>query len=926
MFKNAATGMILWLLLAIRAVGGDIFFSGDYREVPFDLFASDIEGKTGAHFFYRHEWISGALITAKGDNLSLTGVLQDNLAGRDLSVFIDEERNVFITPGILVNTLPKDSVSVQESSNHIAGRNEEGYDARLAYFGRRQAESIETLIIGDVENNTTGARVVINGKIRDKENSESVIGATIYLPEQKTGSVTDIDGRFYLVLLPGKYQVRFSCIGMKEILYYLEVYSDGQLNIAMEREIIPINEVTVTADRFDNVRGILMGFERLDMKTIKEIPLIMGEKDLMKVAQMLPGIQSVGEGATGFNVRGSATDQNMIYINKVPVYNTSHLFGFFSSFNPDIVKDFSIYKGNIPVQYGGRLASIFDITTRQGNKNSFTARGGISPITGHVAIEGPIKKGHSSFVLSSRSTYSDWLLSRLEDPEIRNSSASFYDVSGVINIESNEKNLYKAFGHYTSDRFRLADLNKYDYSNSGGSFTWRHTFSPSLSSNLTAVLSNYSFTTTNNEYPFSAYRHEYRIGHYELTSDLTWVYGRKHTFTIGGSTIFYDLDRGDVVPSGSETTRLPVNLGEEAGIETAIYIGDKIVLRPWLTFYGGIRYGIYSLLGPETVYDYYPEGPKDNSNIRDTLRFSPGETVKTYSGPEIRAAFNISTGNTSSVKISYNRNRQYLFMLSNTIAISPTDQWKLCDYHITPPYCDQFSAGFYKDFNLTGLRTSAETYYKWINEIVEYRDGADFIMNPYIEEAVLQGKQNAWGIEFMLEKKTGKVTGWISYCYSRSHITVNGNNTWEKINRGLTYPANYDKPHALDLTLNYRVNRRLSISSNLVYNTGRPVTYPVSVYYLNGQEYLNYSSRNKYRLPDYFRTDISINLEGNLKARKKIHSFWMLNIYNLTGRKNAYSVYFRSEEGKINGYKMSIFGTRMVTLSWNFKLGNYASE
>jgi hypothetical protein len=785
---------------------------------------------------------------------------------------------------------------------------------------------IETVTVGDAKSNPSGNQVFINGKVWDEENSESLVGVNVYLPGLQTGTITDIDGRFHLVLPVGKHEVHFSSVGMKEVRYFLNVFSDGQLNVRMEREIISINEVTVTSDRFDNVRGKQMGFERLDMKTIKEIPLVMGEKDLLKVAQMLPGIQTVGEGSSGFNVRGSSADQNMFYINKVPVYNTSHLFGFFSSFSPDIVKDFSIYKGNMPVQYGGRLASIFDITTRQGNKNSYTARGGISPITGHVAIEGPIKKGHTSFVLSARSTYSDWLLTKLEDPEIRNSSASFYDIAGNINVEHNEKNLIKIFGHYTSDNFKLADLNHFNYSNSGGSVTWRHTISSYITANFAAVGSNYSFRTINDDSPQSAYRHEYRIGHYELTSDLTWVYGQNHTLSIGGSTIFYDLNRGDVLASGTESTRMPVTLGKETGMETAVYIGDKINLRPWLTFSGGIRYGLFNLLGPETVYDYYPEGPKDASTIKDTLRFSTGETVKRYSGPELRASFNISTGTNSSVKLSYNRIRQYLFMLSNTIAISPTDQWKLCDYHITPPYCDQFSAGFYKDFTLAGIRTSAETYYKKIHRIVEYKDGADFIMNPNIEEAVLQGNQTAWGVELMLEKKVGKVNGWISYCYSRSHITVDGNDAWDRINNGLTYPANYDKPHALDATLNYRITRRLSLSSNLVYNTGRPVTYPVSVYYLNGQQYVYYSSRNKYRIPDYFRIDLSMNLEGNLKVRKRIHSYWMLNIYNLTGRRNAYSVYFKTEEGKINGYKMSIFGTRIITLSWIFKLGNYASE
>jgi len=911
--------------LSHQALGDDIIFSGEYQDIPFDRFISDIESKKDVHFFYRQEWISDITITAKGDSLSLTRVLQSNLTGTGLSFYIDNKRNVFLTPGLLVTDLPEEIFFEQNNRDNNSHDNNRAEDIREKYFKGQKAKIIETIIIGDKEN-ISANQAIINGKIKNTENGEALIGATIYIEELKTGSVTDVDGHFSLVLKPGKYSAVFNCMGMKEAGYFLEVYSDGQLNISMEKTMIPINEVVIKADRFHNVRGMQMGYERLNIKSIKEIPVVLGERDLLKVAQMLPGIQTVGEGSSGFNVRGSPADQNMFYINKIPVYNTSHLFGFFSSFSPDIVKDFSLYKSNIPVEYGGRLASFFDISTRQGNKNKFTGRGGISPITGHIALEGPLTKEHSSFVVSARSTYSDWLLSKIQNSNLRNSKASFYDLSTNINIEPNGNNLFKIFGYSSSDNFDLAGLNTYDYSNSGGSLIWQRRFSSSLSSDFAAVFGNYLFNTINKEYSFSAYQHEYKIGHYELKSDLHWVPDQKNIISFGGSLIYYDLERGDVVPFGPGSDRLPVHLGNENGIEGVIYFSDKLKISERLTFYGGIRYSLYSFLGPDEVFKYNQGAPKNSENIRDTSLFSAGEIIKTYSGPELRAALNLSTGTSSSLKVSYNRNRQYLFMLSNTIAISPVDQWKLCDYHINPPYSDQVSAGFYKDFPRTGLRTSIETYYKRTKNVVEYKDGADFVYSPRIEDDVLQGTQNAYGIELMVEKKAGKLNGWFSYCYSKSNVLVDGTYPWEKINNGNRYPANYSKPHAVNLIANYRVNRRLSLSSNMIYNTGRPVTYPVSVYYINGQEILNYSSRNKYRIPDYFRIDLSINLEGNLKSKKIIHSFWMVNIYNLTGRKNAYSVYFKSEGAKTNGYKMSIFGTQIVTLSWNFKFGNYASE
>jgi hypothetical protein len=313
-------------------------------------------------------------------------------------------------------------------------------------------------------------------------------------------------------------------------------------------------------------------------------------------------------------------------------------------------------------------------------------------------------------------------------------------------------------------------------------------------------------------------------------------------------------------------------------------------------------------------------------NVTDTLTFSSGQGVKHYGGPEPRISLTYLMGSNNSVKISYNRVRQYIFMLSNTIAISPTDQWKLSDYHLKPPFVDQFSLGYYQDIPGAGLNTSAEIYYKQIKDVVDYKDGADFVNNPYTETQVLQGEQEAYGLEFMIRKSSGKLNGWLAYSYSRSEMLFNGTLPGENINGGLSYPSNYDRPHGLNLVTNYKVSRRLSFSGTLEYMTGRPVTYPISIYYQNGAEYMDYSNRNQYRIPDYFRMDLSVNLEGNLKKRKLAHSFWMLSIYNLTGRKNAYSVFFRNEDGNINGYKLSIFGRPVITLSWNFKFGNYASE
>jgi hypothetical protein len=618
---------------------------------------------------------------------------------------------------------------------------------------------------------------------------------------------------------------------------------------------------------------------------------------------MLPGVQTVGEGAAGFNVRGSAADQNMIYINKVPVYNSSHLFGFFTSFSPDIVKDFTLYKSNVPASYGGRLASFFDITARQGNQNKYTAHGGISPVTARLSVEGPIQKGKSSFILAGRSTYSDWILTKLEDPSLRNSKANFNDISGMLSWEPGEKTLIKAFGYYSHDYFKLGSTNQYEYNNAGGSLNIRRRIGSRMSGTQA-----------------------YRIDHYEAKLDMSWLSLGKHHLTFGGNAILYNLDRGDVLPYGDLSMRVPVELGLDNGLEGAVYLADEITLTPRLTLYGGLRFSVFSSMGPDEVQVYGEALPVQPGSVVDVIEAEPWEIIKTYWGLEPRAALNLMLGANNSLKLSYNRVNQYLFMLSNTVAISPIDQWKLCDYNIVPPFVDQVSLGFYQDFPRGGINTSFEVYYKKIEDVVDYRDGASFISTPNVETVTLQGQQEAYGFEAMLKKNTGKLSGWISYSYMRSMMLMDSEFPSEQINYGNPYSSNFDRPHSLSVVSNVKINRRLSFSANMVYTTGRPATYPLSIYYMDGMQFVDFGDRNSYRIPDYFRLDLSVNLEGNLKERKLFHSYWMLNLYNVTGRRNAYSIYFQNDNGEINGYKLSVFGQMIVTLSWNFKLGNYASE
>jgi len=927
-------GKLLYCLLVLTLIpfslkgqDFDIVFRGSYQDIPFEDFVKDVEQKTNLSFYYQESWIRGIRVTASGDEISLRRTLDITLLPAGLYYHMEGTGEVYLSDREpLVSKLPDYSGSGGKAE--VTGEQEVAglTSTEQKYIDGRKVGMLETISVGTRAEGERKNVAVLHGKITDVETGDPLIGATIYFEELKKGAATDVDGRFSMVVNPGKYTVELKCMGMEDRHNYLEVLSGGNLALSMKRSVIALTEVVVQANRYHNVRGTQMGFDRLNYKVLNEVPVVMGEKDVLKVIQMLPGVQTVGEGAAGFNVRGSGADQNMIYVNKVPVYNSSHLFGFFTSFSPDIVKDFTLYKSNLPASYGGRLASFFNITARQGNLNKYTARGGISPVTARLSVEGPIQKGKSSFILAGRTTYSDWILTKLEDPVLRESKANFNDLSGMLTWEPGEKTLIKAFGYYSHDYFMLGTTNQYEYNNAGGSLNIRRRLGSRVSGDLALVYGTYDFTTMNEQVASESWTQSYRIDHYETRLDMSWLSLGKHKLTFGGNAILYKLDRGDVLPYGDISLRVPVDLGLENGLETAVYLADEISLTPRLTLYGGLRFVAYFSLGPDEVQVYGEGLPIQAGSVVEVIDAEPYELIKTYTGLEPRLAVNFMLGANNSLKLSYNRVNQFLFMLSNTIAISPTDQWKLCDYNIVPPYVDQVSMGFYQDFPRGGISTSLEVYYKKIEDVVDYRDGASFISTPNVETVTLQGEQEAYGFEALFKKSAGKLSGWIAYSYARSMMRVDSEFPSEQINHGDLYPSNFDRPHNLSIVTNVKLNRRLSFSANLVYTTGRPVTYPVSIYYMDGIQFVDYADRNSYRIPDYFRLDLSVNLEGNLKERKLFHSYWMLNFYNLTGRQNAYSVYFQNDDGVINGYKLSIFGQMVVTLSWNFKLGNYASE
>ncbi len=916
---------LVFLLSSFRAAYGQTetyISSRPFESVSFTGLVQFVESESKLRFYYKDVWVSDVFLTIN-DHSPLLPQLSQQLSTRGIKLFIEENSVVLMFGQEPIAALP--AYKSNEATVPDVRKDNGITVAEERYLQSKKIASIQVLAVGEEGKSASGRSFSVKGKIRDASNGEPVIGATVYIEEIEYGVVTDVDGNFQMNLIGGKYKVLITHVSMKREEYYFQVYSSGSVMLEMHKELKELDEVVISASQTDNITGMQMGYERVTVKSIKEIPVVLGEKDLLKVAALLPGVESVGEGSSGINVRGSAADQNMFYLNKIPVYNTSHLFGFFTTFSPDIVNDFTLYKGNIPAKYGGRLASIFDITTRQGNKKKFHGQGGISPVTAHISFDGPIIKDKTSVIASWRSSYSDWILNRIDNYDLQNSNAFFYDASLGVNSDINHRNTLKVFGYKSFDRFSLLGKSDYEYSNTGTSISWKHIFKSALILDLSSAYSKYNNDYIEKTNETTAFKHQYSIESVESRADFRYLRKKNHQLSFGVNSTYYRNNRGDILPHGPESNLRPVELGIENGLEVALYVSDQVELWNKLSLSAGLRYNFFAELGPKETYEYFDDFA-DKNNVKSVNSYKKGEIIHHYSKPEFRASMKYSIAPNISVKASYNRLQQYIFMLSNTIAISPNDQWKLVSSHIEPPLVDQVAIGWYQNFFRNRIETNIELYQKWIDHIVEYKDGADFLSPDPIETQLLQGIQNARGMELMVKKKGGKLTGWVSYVYSKTYVEVDSDKALERINQGKPYPSNFDRPHSLNLVINQHFNRRFSLSANYIYTTGRPVTLPVAAYYSEGEPLLHFSERNLYRLPDYIRLDLSLNIEGNLKRDKLAHSFWMVSIYNVLGRENAYSVYYESVNGLLKGYKLSIFARPIITVSWNFKFGNYLTD
>lgn len=748
----------------------------------------------------------------------------------------------------------------------------------------------------------------ISGNVTDAKTGETLIGASIKISGGSTASgLTNAYGFYSLIIPVGKYEVAVSFIGYKTTVRQVEVSAkDLRLNVALEEDN-QLNEVVISAiKKNENVSSPQMGLQKLSVREINDVPVLLGERDVLKTLQLLPGIKSAGEGNSGFYVRGGATDQNLILLDEAPVYNASHLLGFFSTFNSDAIKDVSVYKGGMPAQYGGRLASVLDLKMNDGNRKEFTAEGGIGLISSRLKVEGPIVKDKGSFMVSARRTYMDLFFKLSPDSSINSNTLYFYDLNAKANYQLDDKNTLYISGYFGRDKLGLADTFGFNWGNATVTLRWNHLYSSKLFSNTSLIYSNYNYVIQNmmedNNFKVNS-----SIKDFNLKQDFDYRLSNNHSLKFGLNVIHHTIAPGKLSADESSSVN-PTTYENRKGLESAMYVSDEWTVNERFSLVYGLRLSNFSLLGPGNFKTYDEDG-----NTVSSKSYSSGALVKTYFNLEPRVSASYQLNPSSAIKAAYTRNVQNIHLMSNSTSTSPTDLYIMNSNNVKPEIADQVATGYFRNFNDDKYEFSAEIYYKWMQNQIEYRSGTDLRGNSNVEADLLYGDGRAYGIELFLKKRFGKFNGWIGYTYSRTE------RQFDAINEGKWFYAKQDRTHDISLVGIYKASNRWTFSSVFVYNTGNAVTYPSGKYEINGKTAFYYKEKNAYRTPAYHRLDVAATLEG--KPGKKLQSSWSFGIYNVYNRQNAFSIDFKDNENdpsRTEVVRTTLFGI-IPSVTWNFK-------
>ena len=871
-----------------------------------------IEASTNYKFYFQKEWIdNNVLISGDYSNKAIQDVLSKIFEDTDLNFFITKNKVILTKNSIIYDKFQNDKVK--------AGNIPIFFQQYDSVKKNKTDQATPIALIGKESIDSETDFYTISGYITDLKDGKPLADITVKAKNTTATTVTNAQG-FYSLKLP----VGLATIEIESLLYNntarkIMIYSDGTLDFPIIEKINQLKEVLVKGKNSQNIRTAITGVTTIEAEGVKTVPLVLGERDVLKIALTIPGIKTAGEGSSGFNVRGGKEDQNLMLLDNGTIYNPAHLFGFFSSLNPYTINKVDIYKGGIPSEFGGRLSSVFDITSKNGNTEKFSGEGGIGPVTSNLTASIPVVKGKASLLLGGRATYSDWILKTLDDENLKNSQASFYDLFAKYSHKINKNNTVEGTAYYSKDKYTITPDSLYQYSNRLISLKWKHAFNEKNNSELNVSNSEYKFSIDYESVNPESFIFKYKINETQASLKFNSELNSKHKFTYGISSKLYNVSPGELSPDGETSIVTPIKVDDEKGLESALFFSDKFKITEKLLLDVGARYSLYAALGASTQKIYKEDVPKTPSTVIEEKTYGNNKVITTYGGFEPRLALRYIFDESLFVKAGFDKNYQYIHLLTNNTTQSPTDTWKLSDLNVKPQSGLQYSLGIFKKLDYKDIELSLEGYYKTSKNILDYKVGANLLLNKDLETELLQGNGKAYGVEFLLKKSTGRLNGWLGYTYSRTFIKLDSKFNDEKVNNGAYFPTNFDKPHDVSIVMNYKFTHRYSFSSNFVYQTGRPITYPIGKYNYNGAEYTLYSDRNKYRIPDYYRLDIGLNIEGNHKIKKLAHSFWNISIYNVLGRNNPYSIFFVTKEGQVKAYQTSIFSVPIPTITYNFK-------
>lgn len=769
---------------------------------------------------------------------------------------------------------------------------------------------LSTLIFGQESNKTN--RFTISGKLTDKESGEALVGATIYVKELKTGAVSDIYGNYSLTLSEGRYSLVYSYVGFTTLERSVSLNSHQKIGLELAPNPQTLKEVEIKSEKDDkNVKKPEMSTFRMDIKTIQKIPALMGEVDIIKAIQLLPGVQSVGEGSSGFSVRGGGPDQNLILLDEATIYNASHMMGFFSVFNNDAIKDVKLWKGDIPANYGGRLASVLDVRMKEGNSKRLEVNGGLGIISSRLTIEAPIAKDRASFIVSGRRTYADLFLPLSSNKEMRSSRLYFYDFNAKINYRLDENNQVFLSGYFGRDVFKYP-LMSMQWGNETATVRWNHLFSKKVFSNYSFVYSNYNYSIGTKMGEANSFEWLSRLRDLGLKADLSYYPNTNNTIKFGANVVYHMFQPGFTKVAGSETVYNEVKMPGNYALESAVYCSNEQHLNEYFTVKYGLRFSMFQNVGPGKVFHF------DSSfKAIDTSYYKSGDFYHTYAGIEPRLGLLYEFNPISSVKASYARTYQYLQLAQNSTVGTPVDVWFPASPNVKPQIADQVALGYFRNFRHNTIETSVEGYYKWMQNVVDFKDFAQLMLNTRLEGEIRSGKAWSYGLEFLVQINEKHVSGWVCYTYSRTFRQIDG------INGGKAYPAPYDKPHNISVVLNYLISQRVNVSANWVYATGAPVTFPTGRAEVEDKIIPIYSDRNAYRYPDYHRLDLSLTWMSKPNPAKKFS--WDLNfsVYNAYNRHNTWSINFvqdNASSSQTYAEKLYLFGIiPSITFNFHFK-------